>query len=562
MKYTLCVTENQTIKYIKKTININFKKIVLVLVFIIMLLFVSSLIFNNSDNSSVAFESLNNIYINKPSNNKTFKLTHSIENMDFSLIKSDNRNKYFYYPDNISIENGIMTFDIYESDLKNNNLMVVGASYNYVVSKNGRYIAYYTNVSNQYGNDTADLYLYDKKSNENNSILIDTNVIISSVKFSDDNKNLIYLTSDNNELRKYVISKNKSKKIDSNVDSIIYSSENLDKILYCKLKKQKDSINSYNLYSYDGNKIYDVATDVIKNSIHYSEHGIIYLKIPDKYPNYNILKDFTKTLTLKENKQLKELFNTFCIENIFTLAEVDFKGKQEDILCENVYKINYISNSGNDIIVTVFKNIKDIDTSSINSFDDILSNKCLESYIYDINRRKLKLSRVDDNTLLDSYNNYSFDDVSNTIYYIDDNSLVDLNYSTSYSYNILDDNVKNLLYNGNTLIYLKDDNTLMQIYAGDDPKVIAENVIPESISLNNDNVYYTVKNKKDKAQLYVKHKKQKSKKICDNLASFELVTSGNYLYFIDTKDGLCYYDGKRVNKVDNNATNVYEITNN
>ncbi len=530
----------------------------LVLVVILIPIFINVMFSEEPNQTSVAYESQKTLFVHNSYENEVTELFALDDNYEYGLMKSTMGQ--YYYPTNTSIIEGNTKFSINKFVEGGTETKVNEAYFDYLVSKDGRYIVYFRNVQNLYGDDVAEMYYVDTKEGTE-EILIDTNVIISSVKVSDDSKDLIYIKADTFGLNRYDFGKSKPKEIDDSVDEIIYVSDDLSKILYVKPQKQINDMYMYTLYSAFDNNTNKIATNVIKESVHYGAEGVMYLKAPDKYPDFSVFDKATKGLSKKEIKALKVEFDNFCTENFFSLYQADLKGKGETEIAENVYALNFVSSNGNAAIITKFKDKATIDQANITKISDLISPKNLESYVLDVNRTLIKLNRVADTTLLSVDENYGFDTESNDIYYLDGDSIIKLTYGTIYESKVLDTGVKDLWYTNSSLAYLKTDNTLYQVFKENEPTLVDENILTDSVVASENCLYYEQKQKNGDIRLYVKVGDDKPKKISDKLVSTEITVFDNYAYFVDEKDGLSFFNGKKVKALDKNASEVYILTN-
>ncbi len=539
------------------------KNMVIALIAIIALFFVGLFVLDtffseDEEHYSVAFESLNALNIHNSVNNKKYETINIDEDFDFGLVKASDSS--YYYPDNISVENGIIKFDIIENNGKEEERKVSNAYDDYLVSEDGRYIVYFTNVGNFYGEDVADMYYIDTKKDSAEQ-LISSNVIISSVKISDESDEIIYVNAEEYELFRYSFGKSKPKSLDDNVDDIIYVSDDLKYMLYVKPQKEVGDMYLYQLNSVFGNDTKKIASNVVKDSIYYSENGVVYLKAPKNYPSFNLFSEVTSNLSRSEIKELKENFDQYCNENFFTLYESDFKGSQEIMISENVHKINYVSEDGEEMVISRFKDVSKIDKNDINTISDLVNPKNIETYVVDANRNLYQLERLNPNKALSVNENYGYNEELQELYYIDGNNLAKFSLGSGFTTTVLAEDVKKLWYADNNLIYLNSAGELYQIYNGGEPKLVDDEIIVDSISLVGESLYYEKKAKNEDINLYAITEGSKPKKLSDNLVDSEYTAFDDYIYFVDEKDGLSYYDGNKVRELDKNAKEVHLITN-
>ncbi len=526
----------------------------LVLVILLIAIIFNMLFSEKPTQPAVAYDSLGTLNVHNSYKNDTTELISIDKNFEYELMKSTNG--LIFYPTNTQFVDGITKFDINKSDQP----LVTSAQYDYMVSKDGRYIVYFKNIKNLYGDNVADMFYVDTEKDSVETI-IDNNVIISTVKISDNSKDMIFVKPETFELCRFTLGKSKVKVLDDSIDEIIYSSDDLKNILYVKPQKQVNDMFMYTLYSAIDNSTNKIATNVLKDSIYYGDTGVLFLKAPDKYPDFNIFDDATKNLSKKEIKALKEEFDAFCTKNFFSLYVSDLKGKTETEVAENVYLLNFVSKNGNGAIITKFKDITTIDQKTIKKLDDLISPKNLEAFAIDSNQALVKLDRKAVTTLLGIGENYGFDSESNDIYYIDGDNLIKLTYGTTYEPSVLDTGVKKLWFTDSTLAYLKGDGSLYQATKGSAPTLVAENILTNSVVLSNNCLYYEQKQKDDITSLFVKVNDDKPKKLSDNLVKQEIVAFENYAYFIDEKDGLSFFNGKKAKELDKNSSEVYILTN-
>lgn len=526
--------------------------IVAVIILIIVLSVVGN-IKNSYSRNKVVFESVNTIYVNDPKDNDTEEITTVPEDFDLELVKSSGSNDVFYYPTDVTMVNGIITFDIIKDDLKNEEIIATDACENFEVSYDGKYVVYFKNIQNLYGEDVGDLYVYNKKTGEE---LLASEVVVDSIKISSNSKKMMYISGENREVYKHTFGKNKPKKIDSDIDEVLYISDDLESMFYTKPQKQIDDFYVYSLYSMLGDKTNKLDDNVVKDSIHYSYNGAVYLTAPKSYPDFSVFDEVVKDLSRKEVKVLREEYEKFCAKNFFSLCQVDIKGNNDAIILDNVYRLNYVANNGSDIIATRFKSIDELGLSDVQTVEDLITPKNLETVYIDVNREIKPMQRVNSNSVLEVDENFAYSDANDKIYLIDGNELVEMNLNSSTaSTTTIDTDVKELYFDNNTLIYLQTDGTLVEINGVNEPEVVDDTVIEDSIIFDNNIIYYQKQND-DKIELYAKIPNKRSKKLSDDLSDDEIVTFENYIYFFDNKDGLCMYNGKKVKKIDKLADEI------
>ncbi len=513
---------------------------------------------NDKSNPKVVFESINTLFVNDPKEGKTQEITEISDDLDIELVKASNDNSVYYYPLNTKIENGVVKFDLYSTKPKKDEPLITNAYENYFVSEDGKNIVYLENVSNLYGEDVADIYLYNSNNNSE-EILINTSVYINSIYISEDSKEMIYIKTEDNELFRYNFKNDKSKKIDSDVESIIDISDDLDRIFITKLQKKINEKTISTIFEIKGNKSKKLLDDVIKESINVNDESLVYLTAPDEYPDFSIFNSITDKLSKKEVKVLKDEFNIFCSENFYSLGEYNFMNKKEYTLANNVYKLNFISENGQAIVATSFKTIDEIDLEDVNDINDLISPKNLTSYFYDCDGKSFELKRVNEQNLLGGNEDFSYDYNTKNLYYIDSGKLIQLNYVKEIpeSIEVNDgENVKKIWEADNSVFFLKTTGELLQIYKDGTPKQVDLDIIENSVITNYDNIYYQKGAKNSKIELYTILEDKKPDKISDELEEKEIYIADQYIYFFDKKDGLSYYYDKKVKKVDKNATEI------
>ncbi len=541
------------------TKNVIFMAVGVVLVIFLVFGMVATIFQGDKSDPKVIFESLGTYYVSDPDKNSSKELVVDSEEFDLELVKTSNNNEVFYYPSRVEVVNGVSKLDVTKTDLEQTGLPSFMTYEDYFVSYDGRYAVYCENVSNFYGNTVADIYLYDEKQKSTETNPIAQNVIIDSIKLSNSDDDMIYITADDNALYRYDMSSKKSKDIDVKVDEVLFTSDDLEEIIYVKLEKNVDDFNIYDLYSCKNNSKEKIANSVIKESVIYNDSGVLYLQIPENYPSFNVLENATKNLNRRQIKELKTKFDEYCTKSFFTLGQVDFDGKNEKVIAENVYLLNFVSEDGKAIILTKFKNLEEIDITKIKKIDDILSPICLDTYFVDEERILTKIDRTGQNTLLSVDENFGYDADEQTIFYLDGNIIKKLSFAETLNITDVDGDVSKLWYDDGRLVYMKSANTLMEV-EDDKLKVVSENVLEDNVYLEDGQLYFEVLNKdKNKIELYAKVSSGKAKKISGNLGNSEIAIFDNYIYFEDADDGLCYFNGKNVKKVDKNATQVYVI---
>lgn len=516
--------------------------------------------FINRDNSNpeIVFESLGVLYDSNAKTAKTNVLTDKVNEEDVPFVKTSNDNSVFYYPKEMqSTNNGILEYKLYKNTNGVEELVLDKVSEDYFVSEDGQKVLYPTNVDNLYGENVADLYFY----NYTTRTSINSNVIISSVTISDDSKSVMYLKGDKNDLNVYTFKNGKNKELDTDIDEVLYISDDLNDVFYTKTTKNIDNNNLCDLYKIENrSKVITVGTNILEDTISVNDNDIVYLKYPEEHPDFAIYSNGIQNVSNKDMKEYKKEFDKFCSNNFFSLCEVDYSGKNENEISNDVYKVHYVSDNGKAVLYSKLKQVSDISKENVSEIEDLVTPKNLDTFLLDGNKNTLELQRVDESILLkdeEQEGYFDYDDKNNILYYIDGTTATKLDSKTeNLTYQILDENASYVNYDDDkNVIILSKNGDLFKIDSSNNKTLIDENVLQNNIYVDDRFVFYQKKGQNNLNELYEISGK-KGKLISEGLSENDIYVLRNKMYYKDAIEGFMVFDGKKSTLIDKSATQI------
>lgn len=529
-------------------------------IFVIVALLFTVDYFMKKDNSNpeMVFESLGVLYDSNVKSGKTSVITEKVDEDEVSYVKSSNKNSVFYYPKDMQVtNNGVLEFKLYKNTNGVEELVLDNVSEDYFVSEDGQKLLYPTNVDNLYGENVADIYFY----NYTTRMSVNSNVVISSIKLSDDSKSAMYLKGDKRDLNIYTFKNGKNKELDTEIDKILYISDDLNAIFYTKPVKQIDDNELCDLYKIENrSKVVKIGTNIVENTITVNDSDIVYLKYPKEHPDFAIYSNGIQNVSNKEMKAYKNEFDKFCSNNFFLLCKVGYSGKNEEEISNDVYKVHYVSDNGKAILYSKLKQVSDISKENVADINDLVTPKNLDTFLLDGNKNTLELQRVDESILLkdeDAEGYFDYDDKNSILYYIDGSTATKLDSkNANLAYEILDENASYISYSGNKdVILLSKDGKLFKIDKGNNKILIDENVLRDNIYVDEKFVLYQKSGENKINELYEIDGK-KGKLISEGLSSNDIYVIYDKMYYTDKEEGFMVFDGKKSKLVDKSATQI------
>lgn len=518
----------------------------------------------NMKNPVIVFESLGVLYNVNTEKNSVNVIADSIDEIDTGLVKTFDKNTFFYYPRNQKVtNNGVLEFTLFKSSDDGEQIVEIPSlEETYYVSEDGEKIIYFDNTSNLYGDDVGEMYYYNNESKSRT--FIDKDVVLSSVFIDESSKNAVYITKDDMAINTYAFKSEKSKQIDEKVEEIFYVSGDLSEIVYTKASRSVGDNKVCSLHKIQDKKtIIDLTDDVLEDSIILKNDAIIYLKYPKTYPDFGKYNQYFKDNKPEDAKKNKELFDKLCLDNLFDLAKISINNNEEVEVANNIVALNYVTDNGERIIFTKLKDIENMNSDSIKSIDDIISAQNTVVYVSNNDNKILELELFYDNMLLkdDGTKNYfAYNEKTDNLYFIDGDNVLYAPLSMGNEQNkILSKQLNTTaiylsVYNNEVLVLSKE-NELKIIDKKLNEKIIDSNVIKETIYHDENSIFYQKKGENNKNELYTV-KNNKAELITDSLSSKDILVFGENMYYEDDNEGFSVFNRNKTNLVDKNATNI------